>query len=134
MKISKFVIFSIVLVLSILFTGCEENCSEIEVDIYGSWLRTITDDAGVIFDAELKINDNSYDFIVLTANSGHTDSYAEITIANNKMSIISDQDCLSLGETAEYEFLVTEQKLSLIAVADSCYPRVKAIQGIWDKK
>ena len=134
MKKNMYLFFGIVLALSFSFVGCEEQCTEPETEIYGSWLRTITDDEGIVFDAELKITSTSYDFLVLTANSGHSDSYAQISISSNKISITSDQDCLSLGEKAEYEFLLTEHNLSLIAVLDSCYPRVKAIQGIWDKK
>ncbi len=134
MKKNMSLIFGIVLVLSFSFVGCDEQCTESETEIYGSWLRTITDDEGIVFDAELKITSDSYDFIVLTANSGHSNSYAEISISDNKILITSDQDCLSLGEKAEYEYLLTENKLSLIAVSDSCYPRVKAIQGIWDRK
>lgn len=131
---------SILLVLvltTIMFLsiGCSESTTtETEVTIYGSWTRLITDDAGLQFNAELKIDENSYNFIVLDEGTGHTDSYAELTITNSKILIVSDEDCLSLGEVATYEFLLTSEKLSLFAAEDSCYPRVKAIQGIWDKK
>ena len=125
-------VFAAVLFLSI---GCSESTTtESVATIYGSWTRLITDDAGLQFNAELKIDENSYNFIVLDEGTGHTDSYAELTISGNKMLIVSDEDCLSLGEAATYEYLLTSEKLSLFAVEDSCYPRVKAIQGIWNKK
>jgi len=95
-------------------------------------VRLITDSQNLEFNAELKIRpENNFSFIVLDSNTTHTNSYAEFEISTDTMTIILDGDC---NEVGIYEFLVSDNKLSLIAVIDSCGPRIGALQGIWNKK
>lgn len=120
--------------ISLIFFSCKKDCESNTPDnsIYQSWVRLITDSQNLKFNAELKIRpENSYSFIVLDSNTTHTNSYAEFNIHHDTMTIVFDYDC---NEVGIYEFLVSDNKLSLIAVNDSCGPRIAAIQGIWDKK
>ncbi len=129
--------FIVIALVSFMFGGlisCSKDCDCETSDnsIYRSWVRLITDSQNLKFNAELKIRpENNYSFIVLDSNTTHTNSYAEFTIRNDTMTIVFDYDC---SETGIYEFLVSDNKLSLIAVNDSCGPRIAAIQGIWNKK
>jgi hypothetical protein len=120
--------------VSLLINSCDkdDDCETPDNTIYRSWVRLITDSQNLKFNAELKIRtDNSYSFIVLDSNTTHTNSYAEFEISNDTMRIVLDYDCSATGI---YEFLVSSNKLSLVAVNDSCAPRVAAIQGIWKIK
>lgn len=120
--------------ITVLFFSCDKDCdcNAPDTSIYKSWVRLITDSDNLKFNAELKINaNNSFNFIVLDSNTTHTNSYAEFTLHNDTMTIILDYDCNEIGI---YEFLVSDDKLSFIAVSDSCGPRISAIQGIWNKK
>ncbi|MCD4681527.1 MAG: hypothetical protein K8S00_14190 [Bacteroidales bacterium] len=129
-----FIVLLLSSLLSLSFFSCnkDSDCIIPNNSIYHSWVRLITDSQNLKFNAELKINtNNSFNFIVLDSNTTHTNSYAEFTLQNDTMTIIIDYDC---NETGIYEFLVSDDKLSLIAVNDSCGPRIAAIQGIWNKK
>ncbi len=127
------VLFVISLVL-IVVVSCKKDCDHTITDnsIYKSWVRLITDSQNLKFNAELKIRpENNLSFIVLDSNTTHTNSYAEFTISHDTLTIVLDGECNQIGI---YEFLVSDNKLSLIAVNDSCGPRISAIQGIWNKK
>ena len=129
--------FIIIALVSVMLPGllsCTKDCDCKKTDnsIYKSWVRSITDAQNMKYNAELKIRpENNYSFIVLDSNTTHTNSYAEFVISHDTMTIVFDYDC---NETGIYEFLVSDNRLSLIAVNDSCGPRMAAIQGIWNKK
>ena len=129
-----FIVPILISLLSLAFFSCnkDSDCTIPDNSIYHSWQRLITDSDNAKYNAELKINtNNSYNFIVLDSNTTHTNSYAEFALHNDTLTIVLDYDCNKIGI---YEFLVSDNKLSLIAVNDSCGPRVAAIQGIWNKK
>jgi len=103
-----------------------------EYTIYGSWVRLITDSQGLQFNAEFKIKtDNTFDFILLENVAGHTNSSGEFTLSGNIFTVINDADC---GVDGAYELVVSEKKLTFVALADECSPRVVVLQGVWSKK
>lgn len=127
----KILKLSIILLISTIFFACEEdcNCNKNEDLIYNKWIKTITDDAGVTFEAILHIKeDNSYDFILVEETPGHTNSTAEFEIGEDKLKIIEDADCDSDGI---YFYSATSEYLVLTADYDDCEGRKKAIEGVW---
>jgi len=100
--------------------------------IYHSWLRVVTDTQGLQFNAELQLHqDNTLDFIVLDTGTGHTNSSTTFTLEQDTMTLAADPQCNTPGR---YVFLVSETRLALVAVSDTCVPRKAAMQGIWTKK
>ena len=121
-----------VLVLGLCLLSCDNDSTGPDPSLYGSWVRDITDSAGVTFTAELKINtDNSYDFILLTQAPGHTNSSAQFTLSGRRMSITVDADCSGVGV---YQYVVSTDALALVGIEDPCGPRQAALEGVWDKK
>ena len=124
------------LITSILFTAVILSCTKEKIvasdnSIYGSWERLIIDTHGVHFNAELKIKtDNTFEFILLETVPGHSNSSGEYTMNENNFTVINDADC---GVDGNYEYVVSENKLAFVAVADDCAPRVAAMQGVWSK-
>jgi hypothetical protein len=129
----RLLFFISLIIFTIVILSCTQEKNMVSEDtIYGSWVRSITDAQGLQFNAELKIkNDNSFDFILLENVAGHTNSSAEFTLSEDIFTVINDKDC---GVDGVYEFVVTEKKLTFIAVADECVPRKLALQGVWSKK
>ena len=121
-----------ILIPFLLFNSCTKECDcDDDISIYQSWTRLVVDADGLEFMAELRINtNNSFDFILLEEAPGHTNTSATITIAGDLMHV-DDDDCESTGT---YEYALSEETLSLIAIDDDCEPRVIALQGIWHKK
>jgi hypothetical protein len=80
----------------------------------------------------LKITtDNAFDFILLENSPGHTNSSGNFALSGNVFAVINDADC---GFDGAYEFVVSENNLVFIAIADSCAPRKAVLQGVWSKK
>lgn len=121
---------SVFLAFIIVFTSCEDNdpVSSSE-DIIGSWTKIVTDTEGVSYQVRLDIDENSYDFIILTDVPGHTDSYAEYIIEDGMIKIIEDADCY--GIIGYYDFSLSGNKLTLTAVDDNCELRAMSLEGIW---
>lgn len=126
-------LFIVVIIFTVLAISCaHEKTAPPGVTIYGSWVRLITDSKKLQFHAELKIKtDNSFDFILLEPAPGHTNSSGKITLQGNLLTVINDADC---GVDGVYEFVVSENKLAFVAVADECAPRRLAMQGVWSRK
>lgn len=132
MKKILFVFFISIFITVVVMSCSREKIVAPESTIYGSWVRLITDAQGLQFNAELKIkSDNSFDFILLENVPGHTNSSAEFTLSGDIFKVINDKDCDVDGV---YEFVVTENKLVFVVVADECAPRKLVLQGVWRKK
>ena len=129
----RLLLFILSMIFTVVIMSCtRENIVASEDAIYGSWVRLITDSQKLQFNAELKIKtDNSFDFILLENATGHTNSSGEITLSGNIFTVINDADC---GVDGVYEFVVSEKKLTFVAVADKCAPRLLVLQGVWSKK
>ncbi len=121
------------IVLSLIFSSCEED-NPVESnpqDIIGSWTRVVTDSEGLEFEAKLIIDNNSYEFIVLSDVPNHNDSTAEYVIENGMIKIINDDDCFNI--IGFYNFSVKNDKLTLTSYEDLCDGRRIALNGVWTK-
>lgn len=125
-----FISISVLLSVIIILSSCEDNdpVSSSE-DIIGSWTKIVTDTEGISYQVRLDIDQNSYDFIILSDVPGHTDSYAEYIIEDGMMKIIEDEDCY--GIIGYYDFSVSGNKLTLTAVDDNCELRAMSLEGVW---
>lgn len=110
--------------------GCSKDSGT--PNIYGSWTVLQTDDSGVSYNVELKINsDNSYDWTLLDSVEGHSNSHANFTLDENILLITQDDDCSSVGE---YYVVYEANKLAIISIHEECTPRSKALEYIWKKE
>ena len=132
-------ILPLILVISILFifSSCNKDCEQCScpapaLEIFGSWTVLQTDAQGLQYNVELRFNtDYSYDWILLDTVQGHTNSHAEIELADNVMRIVLDADCSSIGI---YYLTLEADKLAIIAKEDACGPRAVALEYVWKRK
>lgn len=91
-----------------------------------------SDPQGQQYNVELKFNtNNTLDWILLDSAAGHTNSHAEFVLSANIMTIVVDPDCNGIGE---YYLTLEADKLAIIAKIDSCGPRAKALEWVWNRK
>lgn len=121
------------LLLSALLVACGVQSSVTpQESIYGSWQKQIVGVQGERFLAGLEIDqDHSYVWLPLEDAPGHSRSTARFTLAGDRLSIVADADCGSVGH---YLFMVKDGSLSLAAAEDGCEPRKMALQGAWSRR
>jgi len=96
-----------------------------------SWTRINTDDAQFSFRVKMDFFSERYDFLLLEAAEGHTDSTAKIDIWAGSFAIIEDSDCSE--PEARYGWSIENDVLTMTRLFDTCEGRLKAIEGQWDR-
>lgn len=96
-----------------------------------SWTRINTDDEGLSFRVKMDFYSDRYDFLLLQAAEGHTDSTAVIRVVPEMFYILEDADCDPLE--GQYDWQIENDVLDLTRITDGCDGRVMAIAGQWDR-
>ena len=114
-------------------TACSGDGSSNETPplINTSWTRINTDDAGLPFRVKMDFYSDHYDFLLLQAAKGHTDSQATIHVVPELFYILEDADCEP--PQGQYAWRIEDDVLDLARITDVCDGRIKAIKGQWNR-
>lgn len=109
----------------------DDSSSQTPRLINTSWTRINTDDASLSFRVKMDFYSDHYDFLLLQAAEGHTDSTATIHVLSEVFYIFEDADCIP--PRAQYTWWIENNVLSLAPMTDTCDGRIKAIEGQWNR-
>jgi len=116
-----------------VLTACsgDDSSSETPPLINTSWTRINTDDAGLSFRVKMDFYSDHYDFLLLQAAEGHTDSTAIIHVVSDLFYILEDADCEP--PQGQYAWRIENDVLNLTRITDVCDGRITAIEGPWNR-
>jgi hypothetical protein len=123
--------FLMVCVIGLAACSGDDSSSETPRLINTSWTRINRDDAGLSFRVKMDFFSDHYDFLLLQAAEGHTDSTATIHVVSETFYILEDADCAP--PEGQYTWQIENDVLDLARITDACDGRIKAIEGQWNR-
>ncbi len=120
--------FVILLLSAVVFTGCKENTT---TDINGTYQRLYLFQDHE-YQVELSLTtDGQLNWRPLDSIPGHQSSTVKYMLQSGKQfKIYEDTDCNS---EAIYDYVLSNEQLSLSSASDSCQNRKMALTGDWTK-
>jgi hypothetical protein len=128
------VVFWFLIMWVMAFAACSGDGGSIEEGaslINTSWTRMNMDDAGLSFRVKMDFYSDQYDFLLLQAADAHAPSSATIKVYPDIFRITEDADCTP--SRGVYAWVIENDVLILTPVTDACEPRIKAIEGAWER-
>jgi hypothetical protein len=119
------------MIVGLVLMSCKKDEDQ-KSDISGTYTRTQVE-ATYDFQVKLTFSSNgTFTWEPIGTVEGHTASGASYELlSDTQLRIFNDSDCDSEGV---YAYELANNKLTLTHITDACTPRIKGMEGEWQKE